>query len=100
MSKEEENTAKQTELCNWQKYKVYSIVPLDSVENKPIDTKWVLTRKIQDDKPYIKARLVIKGFQDEEKDIPVCEYPCAHRETIKIILGVISILKFRCLAQL
>ena len=41
------------------------------------------------------SRLVIRGFQDKDKDDVVSESPTAHTESLKIMLAVMPTLGYR-----
>ena len=45
--------------------------------------------------PYTKARLVIRGFQDKDKDDILSESPTAHTESFKIMLALMPILGYK-----
>ena len=44
---------------------------------------------------YLKARLVIRGFQHIDKDIVISESPTAHIESLKIMLALLPTLNLR-----
>ena len=60
--------AKQKELDQWEKLKVYEVVPHRG--QKLIDPRWVLTNKLVlgEKEMKAKARLCVKGFQDPDID--------------------------------
>ena len=61
-----------------------------------ITTRWIMTDKEDIDKTmYKKARLVIRGFQDVDKDSVLSESPTAHTESLKVMLAVLPTLGFR-----
>lgn len=76
----------------WHEYKVFSEVNSDDICGNIINARWVLKTKNDGN---IKARLVIKGFEDEEKATVICESPTARRESTKILLALMPTLKFR-----
>ena len=58
--------AKQKELKNWIDHDVY-----EEVEDKGqncISVTWVITEKTSDGKQIVKARLVARGYEEEDKD--------------------------------
>ena len=85
--------ARNKELESWKTFTVYKPVKRFEAINKLITTKWIYTDKI-DEKgvPYVKARLVIRGFQDQEKDTVLTESPTAHMESFKIMLALMPTL--------
>ena len=54
------------ELAAWEKFDVYSHRAARTVSNEIVQTRWVLTWKMVDDKKKAKARLATKGFQDPD----------------------------------
>ena len=72
------------ELENWKSFKVYSVVP---DEGQPqITTAQAITKKLIDNAKTITARLVARGFQ-EEQDL-VIESPTAHKSTFRIAVSI------------
>ena len=79
-NKSECEEAKEKELMNFQEYNVY-----DEVEDKGqqvLGTRFVLTKK---EDGSIKARFVIKGFQEE---IKLSDSPTASRDTVKVFFTI------------
>ena len=84
------------ELNNWNMHQVYKEVKVSESRGSLITTRWVFTTKENDDKSsYLKARLVIRGFQDIEKDTVISESPTAHIESLKVTLALPPTLGFR-----
>ena len=83
---DEVHEAKLDELKSWKKNKVYK-----EVENKgqsTISIKWVLREKKLQDKVFIKARLVLRGYEELKTfrtDSPTCR-----RESVRIMLTILS----------
>ena len=69
--------AKAKELNNFDQYQVYKEVPY--VGQKILSSRFVLTEKSDGS---IKARLVVKGFQEE--DIQQSDSPTVSRDSLKI----------------
>ena len=78
-------SAKESELINWQKNDVFEEVPY--IGQKTISLKWVYTLKNIDDKTFPKARLVAKGFEEDSKDIPK-DSPTCSKEVIRTMLAL------------
>ena len=70
---EQVTQAKCKELDNWKSRNVYTEV--ENTGQKLITVKWVVTPKIINNKPDVKARLVARGFEEESnirRDSPTC----------------------------
>ena len=75
---------------------MYKEVEVSEARGPLITTRWVFTTKENDDKSsYLKARLVIRSFQDIEKDTVISESPTAHIESLKVTLALLPTLSFR-----
>lgn len=84
--------AKATELENWKTFQVYDEVP-DSGQPY-ISTRWVITTKQKEAETVTKARLVARGFEEEEKF--QSDSPTAGKETLKTFLALTSTLGWQC----
>ena len=71
-------SAKSKELANWREFGVYCEV--DDVGQRTISTSWVLVRKDSG----IKARLVIRGDLEPDKDNIVTDSPTVNKVNIKL----------------
>ena len=88
--------AKITELQSWKVHGVFKEIDKAEATSPLITTRWILTDKEDIDKTvYKKARLVIRGFQDVDKDSVISESPTAHTESLKMMLAVLPTLGFR-----
>ena len=70
-STEEVMKAKEFEVQSWQENDVYEEV--EDTGQEFISVRWVITEKLKDGKPVVKARLVARGFEDTSdfrKDSP------------------------------
>ena len=77
--------AKEVELKNWQDFNVYTETQ-DKGQNT-LTTRWVVTEKIGiNDEPIIKARLVIRGFEEQEHN--QSDSPTASKSTLRSFLLV------------
>ena len=96
VSDDEVSIAKMKELNSWKRYEVYKEVEVSEANCPLITTRWVFSTKENEDKSsYLKARLVVRGFQDIEKDTVVSESPTAHIESLKVTLALLPTLGFR-----
>ena len=80
-------SAKKKELDNWRRYNVYTEVP--DKGQQCVSVRWVSTEKMGKDRPVNKARLVARGFEEENlneirKDSPTCS-----KENLRIVLAII-----------
>ena len=83
-TKDEKLHAKLKELQSWKEHGVY--VEKDDDGSKCITTKWVLKDKIINNLPSTKARLCIRGFEEEanlRRDSPT-----AMKESVRFALGI------------
>ena len=67
--------AKQAELNSWIKHNVYEEV--EDRGQKVVSVRWVISQKFKDNKLDYKARLVVRGFEEDNlssihKDFPTC----------------------------
>ena len=76
--------AKEKELDNWNKFNVFKEV--QDVGQKTISTRWVITQKEQENDKYIKARLVVKGFQEDERI--QTDSPTAAKSTLRMVIAL------------
>ena len=79
------DSAKEEEIQNWRERGVFEEV--DDKGQKAISARWIITEKVKKGKRKIKARLVARGFEEEEiteTDSPTCAKE-ALRTTIMII---------------
>ena len=85
--------AMKRELQSWVDNNVYSVVS-DSGQNR-ITTRWICTTKESKEGEIIKARLVARGFQDEESEFIRSDSPTCSKESLRVMLGVISSLGWK-----
>lgn len=79
--------AKQKELNLWKEFDVYREVSDDSSLQK-ISTMWVITEKVVDGVLGVKARLVARGFQ--ENDEIQSDSPTVTKSTMRIFFAIAS----------
>ena len=78
--------AKQQELDNWKLNNVYIEV---GKSNQPLlNCRWVCSMKNVNDKQVPKARLVVKGFEEQNSDIPKYSPTCS-KEGLRFVLALI-----------
>ena len=79
--------AKDNELIKWKQMKVYKEVPDDG--QSTISTRWVLTKKVKNEQTIHKARLVVRGFEENsdslQKDSPICG-----KDTLRLIFSIFA----------
>ena len=76
--------AKLKELESWNVLKVYQ--EIEDQGQKAMTVKWVLREKLKDNKPFTKARLCVRGFEEENENIR--DSPTAMKESIRFCLTV------------
>ena len=84
--------AKKFELDNWKNFDVY-----EEVEDKgqsAISARWVCTERIKKDEKSIKARLVARGYEEEEK--VQSDSPTGNKDTLKLFLVTIASKCWKC----
>ena len=77
--------AKQRELQNWDDFDVYQEVP--DMGQPTISTRWVICEKdMTDGKKQMKARLVVRGFEEQEK-VP-SDSPTAGKSSLRTVVAI------------
>ena len=79
--------AMEKELQSWKHLNVYEEV--DDIGQDHVSVKWVLTEKEVNSHTIKKARLVARGFQENNEDLPT-DSPTCNKESIRIALSVIA----------
>ena len=86
-STEDVMKAKELEVQNWQDNDVYEEV--EDIGQDFISVQWVITEKLKNGKPIVKARLVARGFEEDtsnfRKDSPACS-----KESVRLALAMAS----------
>ena len=85
--------AKLNELNNWKTNNVYEEMPYNN--QKLIHVKWVCTMKDVDNQQILKARLVVKGFEEPSKDEILKDSPTCSKETLRVLLSIIAQKKWK-----
>ena len=78
--------SRQKELANWKQMGVYEEV--DDEGQQAISVKWVYKEKIQNDQHKMKARLVARGYE-EQQDL-LTDSPTCNKDSLRTILAIIS----------
>ena len=78
--------AKEEELSRFDEFDVYEEV--EDEGQTTLGTNWVLTEKVKNDKIIIKARLTIRGDQEEATDQIQSDSPTVRKQNINILLMV------------
>ena len=90
-SQKEVLAAKIRELDSWKKNKVY--VEVEDQKQKCVSAKWVVKPKLIEGKQSVKARLVLKGYQEDDSfrtDSPTCK-----RESVRLTLAVCATMNWK-----
>ena len=90
-SKEEVLKAKMKEIDSWKENDVY--VEVDNTNQKCISGRWIVKPKVIDGQQSMKARYVLRGFEEEEHfrtDSPTCL-----RETLRLALALFPTKQWR-----
>ena len=85
--------AKLAELQSWKDNDVYEEVHFNN--QFCISTRWVITEKIVDSKVKLKARLVARGFEESDMDMPK-DSPTCSKQSFRLMLTVIASKGWQC----
>ena len=80
---DEVEEAKQKEMDSWQEQEVFEEVT--EANQVRLSTTWVITTKMRDDNIQTKARLVVRGYEEDDKDIR-SDSPTCLKENIRLLL--------------
>ena len=93
-SSNEEEVAIAKEIEQWQKFDVYEEVDKRQFPNQEvINCRWVINEKVKAEGTVVKARLVIKGFQ--ETSPPVADSPTASKSVTRIFIALANLYKYK-----
>lgn len=85
--------AKEKEFHAWMKNDVFAEV--EDEGQRSLSVRWIITEKERDGAQIVKARLVVRGFEEDainiQKDSPTCT-----KESIRIALSVMSCFGWSC----
>ena len=84
-SKDEKLQSKLKELESWKDHKVYEEV--EDQDQKCMSMRWVLKQKQKEDKTFIKARLCVRGFEEDTTEVRT-DSPTARKETVRFALTI------------
>lgn len=91
-TKDEEAIAKEIE--QWKKFNVYEEVDKRLFPDQEIvNCRWVINEKEKEEGKVVKARLVIKGFQ--ETSPPVADSPTASKSVTRLFIALANALKYK-----
>ena len=85
--------AQKQELDNCKSNDVYQEVP-DNGQHA-LSVRWVITEKILHDKKCIKARLVARGYEEQEINLRT-DSPTCSKEGLRIVLSIIASNNWKC----
>ena len=80
--------AKGVELENWQKNNVYE--EIDFHGQNCISTRWICTLKETTDGIIPKARLVVRGFEEMDKEGIPTDSPTCGKDSLRVILSIFA----------
>ena len=81
------DTAKREELQKWKNMNAYEEVP--NTGQSCITSRFVCTEKLKGDKLILKARLVLRGFEENTTQIKT-DSPTCNKETVRLLLSVLA----------
>ncbi|CAC5410126.1 unnamed protein product [Mytilus coruscus] len=82
--------AKQLEMDNWKSFNVYDEILYSG--QKLMSTRWVITEKEMNGERKVKARLVVRGFEEENE--VKSDSPTVHKESVRLFLAIASTSEF------
>ena len=80
--------AKHLELQNWRCHKVYTEV--EDEGQSYLSVRWVITVKHKDGEQLTKARLVVRGFEEEDKEKLRTDSPTCCKENLQVLFAIIA----------
>ena len=79
--------AKKEEIQKWIELRAHKDVPYTG--QNCLSTRWVLTTKVKDNKTIFKARLVVRGFEEDTSSLQT-DSPTCCKESLRIALGILA----------
>src|SRR5215469_16753965 len=92
--KKEISEAKRKELQSWIDNNVYE-TETDSEGKRKLSVKWVITQTCKEGQGNWKARLVVRGFEEDGHEM-VTDAPTCSGETLKLCLSVMIYKRWEC----
>lgn len=83
--------AKRQEIEKWKEMNVFSEV--EDFGQDRLSTKWVCTEKTKGNQVVLKARLVIRGFEEDSSQLK-SDSPTCSKDSLRILLGIIAAKKW------
>ena len=90
---DEVKKAKETEIENWIHNDVYEEV--QDVGQATVSVRWIISEKIVEGIPKIKARLVARGYEEDSSDIKT-DSPTCCKEALRLALAVMVSKGWKC----
>ena len=84
--------AKMKEIENMKANDVYDLVPYTG--QNTISSKWIITEKIKNNAPYLKARIVAKGFEEDTSTLRT-DSPTCSRESLRLVWMTAGVMSWR-----
>ena len=91
-SENEKLNAKLKELESWKEHEVFEEIADEG--QKAMTVKWVLREKLKENKPFTKARLCVRGFEEENENIRR-DSPTAMKESVRFCLTIAATEKWK-----
>ena len=85
--------AKQKEIENWKRNEVFEEV--ENAGQSTISARWVVTNKVKNGQPIIKARLVARGFEEDTSDLRK-DSPTCSKESVRLVLSFACSKQWSC----
>ena len=81
--------AKQEEIEKWKQMNVFEEIDRESCDESLISTRWVCTEKIKGGRLVCKARLVARGFEEDQTQLTKNSPTCT-KDSFRLLLSVLS----------
>ena len=80
--------AKHLELQNWRYHKVH--IEVEDEGQSYLSVRWVITVKHKDGEQFTKARLVARGFEEEDKEKLRTGTPTCCKQNLRVLFAIIG----------
>ena len=84
--------AKMREIENMKANDVYDLVPYTG--QNTVSSKWVISEKMKNNAPYLKARIVAKGYEEDSSSLRT-DSPTCSRESLRLVWMVAGIMSWK-----